>query len=277
MSKKLATAAASSPASPEDEHKAAKAAFEEAVAKTKAQQGISTEPEKEHEETAEKPKGKVSAEGEETLRAIREELAELRSAMSARSSPQKEEEPEDEDLEEIRAELAERFGDEEGGVLAKALQRISKAKDSRIEKLEKFLDEGMKRSREQIDRSNRSRLAEKYPQLAEDEAWEMLSAGAAAALQQPGSKFVSADEAYEAKAKALYGAPRSGTQPSKEDIEEASRIAASQPSQPGRAPRERKLTGMEAHRAVFDHLRKGGSVGDALKLARQAAKHQKEE
>lgn len=258
----------------------AKANFEGALAKTKAEAG-EAEPEAIREESrvepAEpaRPEPKAKRAGSDELRALKAELAEMKRQM-ATPKVEKRAEPEvDEDFEVVQAELVDQFGEDEGKALGRALKAIVEPKERRLAQIERLLEDGMKRGRKQIATSNRSRLAETYSNLKGedgDEAWEIVKERVEGILRSDPDRYDSPEDAYEATAQALFGKPRTEL-PSAEDVEEASRIAASQPTQPGRTKQERKLTQDQKARAVFDHLRKNpDDVAGARRISQQNTK-----
>lgn len=131
----------------------------------------------------------------------------------------------------------------------------------------------MKRGRVQIEKSNRSRLQKEYGQLENDAAWNVIQSHAASLMASEDSEFSSPEEAYDATVKALYGEKQRGELPSEEEVEEAERIAASQPSQPGRTRKEPKPDAMKIAKAQFDHLWKNpDDVAGAQRLAAKLMK-----
>lgn len=269
MAKKAADAVPSQKADPLAD---AKAAFEQALAKTKAESD-DAEPEVEREKA--EPKQAQPAH-EKELAALREELKELRSSLTSKARER--EEPEEDsapsDFESVQSELVERFGDDEGVALAKAFRALVEPREQRLMKIEAMLEEGMRRGRMQTLKTNRQRLASEYPQLAKNEdAWETVQARAQHLFNKDADKYTTIEEAYDATVEALYGKPSKRELPD-EDVElEASRIAASTPTQPGRTKKEKPLSNDQVSRAVFDHLFKNPEdVGGARKLARTLRK-----
>ena len=268
---------------PEQSFAEAKANFDGALAKTKAEQGAQgeevpedarvIEPKSEPKPKAQKPK----PEAQEDIRTLKAEMAEMRRLLSERAKPEPEPEEEDDgDFESVQAQLIDQFGEDEGKTLGRALKALVEPRERRIQQIEKMLEDGMKRGRSQIARTNRSRLSETYPQLKGEEgdgAWGIVKAQAELTLRENQDKYDSAEEAYDEIAHALYGRKSAPELPSAEDVEEASRIAASQPTQPGRTKQERKLSVDQKARAIFDHLRKHpDDLSGAKAISRQATK-----
>jgi hypothetical protein len=280
---KTPTKAAPTQKTPEQAFAEAKANFDGALAKTKADQIAQGEEVPEDARVIEpkaepKPKPakaeKPKQEAQEDLRAMRAEMAEMKRLLSERAQP--EPETEDSDFEAVQAQLMEQFGEDEGKTLGRALKALVEPRERRIEQIEKMLEDGMKRGRSQIARTNRSRLSETYPQLKGEEgdgAWGIVKAQAELAMRDNQDKYDSAEEAYDDIAQLLYGRKSAPELPSVEDVEEASRIAASQPTQPGRTKQERKLNVDQKARAIFDHLRKHpDDLAGAKAISRQATK-----
>jgi hypothetical protein len=262
------------PAPKDDPLAGAKKAFEQALAKTKAQEeadGTTDEVtiiEQPKKKVAAKPKPELVAEQPKSdeLAAIKAELAELKRERAEKKQPKAEPEPEVDHYAAVKAQLSEQFGDEEGEILANALKAINEPRDRRLAQLESFIQTASEKSRAFSAKNIRSRLKDSYSQLKSDEAWEVVKDRAESVM----SKHESLDEAYEATVKALYGEAKSGDDPAAEAEEEASRIAASLPTAPSGKTRERKMTSDEKARAIFDHLMDNPEdAAGAKRLARQ--------
>ncbi len=261
------------PAPQDDPLAGAKKAFEQALAKTKAQEDadgttdevtIIEQPKK---KVAAKPKPEPVAEPKtDELAAIKAELAELKRERAEKKQPKAEPEPEVDHYAAVKAQLSEQFGEEEGEILAGALKAINEPRDRRLAQLESFIQTASEKSRAFSAQNIRSRLKESYSQLKSDEAWEVVKDRAEAVM----SKHESLDDAYEATVKALYGDVKKEDEPGEDAEEEASRIAASLPTAPSGKTRERKMTSDEKARAIFDHLLENpDDAAGAKRLARQ--------
>lgn len=272
---------------------AAKASFEAALKKTSEQQGLqaAAEPAKEEAEkpaedpkkaavvkpaptkpaapkTAAAQKPKPEPQKPDPLVEIQAQLKALQAKLDAKIEP----EPEDDELEGIKAELVERFGDEEGAALAKALEAVHAPAKRRIEQLENFLRDATNQGAKNVARTNRSRLAATWPHLAEnDEAWSVIRDRVEAVTAKDPAKFESLEDAYDAVAEAVYGGIAvSGEKPDQDAEEEAARISASAMSAPAKSGQDKKLTQMQAAKAVFEHLKKNPEdKAGAKRLARE--------
>ena len=192
---------------------------------------------------------------------LRRELAEAK----AKAEPPKKEEPKPSDYDTIQAELSEQFGEEEGQILGRTLRALLEPREQRISQLEKLIERAVEQSKIQSAKANRSRISKEYDHLADDdEAWEIVKSQADARYAQ--GKHETQDEAYEYVANALYGAVKSKAVEDAE--EEASRIAASTPTQPSSTSRERKASKEQRARALFNHLLKNpDDVAGAQRVA----------
>ena len=259
------------PTKKEDPLADAKKAFQGALEKTKAQakdEGIEEaviieQPKKEKAE-APKPKPEPKPEPSPELVALKAELAAMREQLKPKPEPEK---PKASDFDSVQARLAEQFGDEEGEILAGALKDLLAPREQRIANLEQMIQRAVEQSKTVSAKTNRSRLAKDHPVLSDnDDAWEIVQERAQKLIGE--GKHLTADDAYESVATALYGKP---VKAHNEDAEElASRISASTPTQPSSARRERKLSPTEAMRSVFDHLVKNpDDVNGAKRLSKE--------
>lgn len=271
----MSTKTVAEPQKPDPEtakFEAAKASFEAAKAKTAAQEGRGPSPAKTEEapkEPAEAPAPKPAKKPAKAQKAaapatetsgLEKQVAALTARLEAALAP-KEPEPEpDEALEAIRAKLTERFGEEEAGDLVEMMEARSGPLAKRIAQMEKMIEQATQAGRQSISKANQKRLAAIHPQLARDEAWQVLHAQALAAFEKNPKAYDSAEEAYDALATALYGEPES-EEPESESEEEApddvevaaSRIAASSMTTPGRTRSERR-TPEEKHRELHAYI-----------------------
>lgn len=235
----------------EGAHEAAKKAFDEALKKT-AEESKVKEPEETVVVESKKPEPKKPDSSKE-LERLKKELAEAKSKLQEKETPPKKEEPKTSDFDAVQAELAEQFGEEEGEILAKSLRALLEPREARISHLEKLIEKAVEQSKVQSAKSNRSRLAKDYPHLEDsDDAWDVISAQAQTAFAS--GKYETSEEAFDSVALALYGEPKKRAEIEAE--EEASRIAASTPTQPSSAKRERKLSMEQKSFEVFKHLLK---------------------
>lgn len=272
-SEKTPTAGAKEPTA-ESAHAAAKAAFEAAVKKTNEAAGERGEEEvikveavgrKEPEpKPAPKPAPKkAEPDYKAELEAVKRELAALK---ERKPEPVKEEPKRPSDYESVQAELSEHFGAEEGEVLGKTLRALLEPREQRIAQLEDLIKKAVEQSKAQTAKAIRARIAKDYDHLSEsDEAWSIVRTQADALLST--GKFDTAEEAYDHVVQSLYGAAKE--QAEKDAEEETSRIAASTPTQPSAARREKKMTNDQKSFAIFEHLRKDPTdKAGAMRLAR---------
>lgn len=252
---------------PEQQHEAAKATFEAAVAKTKAQEGKTPAPaaaEKAPEPAVdEKPKAPAKPKAAkpkqpDPMDALRAEIAELKSKLD---QPKPEPEVEEDPLEPFRAKLTARFGDEEAADLLELVEATNRPLRDQVKQLQGIIQEATKQGRAGIAKANQKRLAAVHPQLKNAAAWEMLQAAVIADFEKNPKAYESVEDAYDAKAAILYGDPEAEEEPSEDaeedapdDVEEAaSRIAASAMTAPGRAKSERR-TPDEKHRELHKFI-----------------------
>jgi hypothetical protein len=264
------TAAEAAPLSPEQQHAAAKAAFNAALQKTAEQEGKTKAPaapvaEKPAEPVEPKPapaKPKPAPKPKtDELAALRAKIAELEGKIATPKPPEPEEE--EDPLEPFRAKLAARFGDEEATELLELVEATSRPLREQVKQLQGILRDATNQGRANISKSNQKRLAEVHPQLKNKAAWDVLHASVLADFEKNPKAFESIEDAYDAKAAALYGEPEAAEEPegeaaegAPEEVEEAaSRIAASAMTAPGRARKESR-TSEEKHRELFNYIQK---------------------
>lgn len=257
---------------------ASKKAFEEAVAKTKGQEGAEpAKPEKAKAPVKQAAKPAPEKPKEDPQAALLKRMDELQKRLEAaeaktvQAPKAKKEEVEEEPspFEGLGEHLAQHFGEDEGGVLASTLQKVLEPVMRRTEALEALLADAQKRGRDGISKSNRTRLGDAYPQLkTSDEAWGLVNDMVASLIEKDASKFSDPSDAYDHVARTLFGkAEEPEEEPNKELVEE---IEASAMTEPNAKPRERKLTREEKSLKVFKHLQKNPEdVAGARALARQ--------
>ena len=252
------------PAKKEDPLATAKANFQAALEKTKADSIDSGDAEPDEKiEIIEQPK-KVKAkaapapavkdEPPSELEELRKQVAELRAA-KAKPEPEKVE-AKTSDYDTIKARLKEEFGDEEGDVLGDALHSLLKPREERLDRIEKMLNKAIEKSRVTSAKDNRTRLKESYAQLKSEEAWEVVKDRVESIFAKDPDKYDTQADAYNAVAKAIYGEPDAEADANEEAELAASRIAASLPTPPKTARSEAKVTSNQRSRAIFDHLLK---------------------
>lgn len=183
------------------------------------------------------------------------------------SEPTKGVPTEDSDLEDIARELADQFGEVEGGTLLKALRQLTEPYRTRIESLEGVIRAAQSKGVEDISAKNRERLSQKLPHLKEnDRAWEMLHGQVLAAFEKDPTSYSTPEEAYDDIYEALYGGLEvasengNGAHDSHDDDETETaalkaRIAASSPTVTERKGKPKPATPLDAARSVFNHLR----------------------
>jgi len=169
------------------------------------------------------------------------------------------------DLEDIASQLATQFGEDEGGLFMKALQAVTAPLLTRIGEMETVLNDARKRGVETISKTNRERLSEKLPFLAEsDEAWKVLHDLVEADFKSNPSAYKSAEEGFDKRFEQLYG-PLVPAHIEEVELEseaedkadQRAQIAASAPTPPNVTKREKKLSPEQAAYAVFKHLDSG--------------------
>lgn len=268
-----------SPAKKEDPLAKAKEAFQGALEKTKAQAAdegeldniedaaVIEDPkrvERREQKKLEAAKPDRSQEPNKELLELKAELAFMREQLKPKPAPEK---PKATDFESVQARLAEQFGDEEGEILVGALKSLLEPREQRIANLEQLIQKAVEQSKTVSAKSNKERLAKEYG--LSDEAWEIVQDQAQKRISE--GKHLTADEAYEAVASALFGKTSKSAPAHNEDAEElASRISASTPTQPSSARRERKLSSEQKSRAIFDHLfKEPEDINGAKRLSRE--------
>jgi hypothetical protein len=248
----------------------AKRAFEDALKKTNDGQEAVGEEKIVVEAVAHKEKPKPEAKKPEAvdhskveLEKLRRELAEVKEKLPTPPKP----EPEASDFDAVQAHLAEQFGEEESAILIKSFKALIAPRENRIASLEQMIHQAIEKSNVSTAKANRARLSKEYSHLGEsDKAWEMIDSQAKALMGS--GDYDTPDAAFDAVVAALYGEAKAKAADDAE--EEASRIAASTPTQPGSARRERKLTNDQKSRAIFDHLVKNpDDAAGAKRLARE--------
>ena len=169
------------------------------------------------------------------------------------------------DLDEIASQLSAQFGEDEAGLFVKALNAVTDPLLKRIGEMENVLNEARKRGVETISKSNRERLSEKLPFLAEsDDAWKVLQDLVESDFKSNPSAYKSAEEGFDKRFQQLYG-PLIPARIEEVELEQEAedradaraQIAAATPTPPNSTKREKKLTPNDAAYAVFKHLDSG--------------------
>ena len=175
------------------------------------------------------------------------------------------------DLEEIAAQLADKFGEDESGVLLTALQGLMAPLQRELKETRDILANARDRGLQDISVKNRDRLAAKLPMLKDnDSAWKVIQAQALERSKSDPSKFSSADAVYDDVFNDLYGGLQATPPPTPvadRFAEEKSRVAASALTPPGTQKREKKITPMDAAFSAFKVLRKNPEDLDGAKRA----------
>lgn len=279
------TALAEAP-SPQEAHEQAKANFQAALEKTRAQTGEDPlkavqrkdepEPEKAEEAPPPKPKKtKPKAAEPDRYVALEKQVAALTKQLSEKEKPAKEEKKPDR-MAEAAAFLKEKFGDDEGESLTHALKYVLEPLLAESQSTKEMLRTAMERSQKLYAKSARQSLGEKYERLkASDDAWEMVRSQGDALIQKDSERFATPEEAYAHVAQSLYGAPEEAEEVDEEDDDDshAEEVEAAQVTSPTRTRTERKLTPEQRSKAVFMHLFEGkGDVPSAIKLRNQLSR-----
>lgn len=266
---------APTPSTPEADPLAAqKRAFEEALAKTKAEEGDAPEPDPVVEPVPrKKPKAEKAKPAPEPVEdPMQRRLADLeRRLEEAQRAPQKPAEPAVDPLKAMQERLAEKFGEDEGATLAETFGDYLRPLLERTALMEKMLVDATERGRKQTAVANHKRLSKEHAQLkGNDAALGMIDMQVEALVSKNPSKFSSLDEAYDHVVEALYGGQEEAEEEADEGEGDADAIAASAPTIPNHKTSERKLTNEQKSRQIFDHLFKNpDDAAGAAKLARQ--------
>lgn len=254
-----------------EQFQAAKSAFEAALEKTKRDAGDTPapapkkakakKPEPKPEPVAEAPKEEPAAPAVD-VSGLEKRLADLQSKLEALSTkpeePEEEEEPED-PYAEVREDLKERFGEDEGEALLKALDKIAGPQAKRLKDLEKYIAEAANTGRKNISSTNKKRLRESYSNLTDD-AWEMIHERVVAGFGKDPKKWASAEDAYDAVTRSIYGEPSKvedeEVEADEEEQNHASRVAASSLTPPTRTkekPKDKEAASRELFQFLFKH------------------------
>lgn len=204
----------------------------------------------------------------ERAAALEKKLKALEEPTSKPSEPTKGVPTEELDLDDLAEELAAQFGEDESGLLLKALRGLVSPLQAKVQGLEDMLAAARSRGVEDISKTNRGRLAEKLPFLADsdaDHAWKVLHGMVEQAFKESPSKFSSAEAAYDDAFQKLYGHVLSAQQevPAENEpeedtkAEEAAQIEASTPTPPKGPKHERKAGPLDAHFAAWRALERG--------------------
>lgn len=167
------------------------------------------------------------------------------------------------DLEDIADELAAQFGEDESGTILKALQRLVAPMAAEVSQLKGVIHAAQEKGKRDITSANRARLAERLPQLKEnDRAWQILEAQVVQSFKDNPSQYASAEEAFDDFAQAIYGdftqvpAESAPAEEADDAGDLAARIAASTPTQPVSKKSTKKVTPVDAAYAGFRALLK---------------------
>lgn len=174
------------------------------------------------------------------------------------------------DLDEIKAQLSDQFGEEEAGVLTKVLSSVLDPLQKENREIKAILERARQTGIDEIVKRNRARLSEKMPAFKEDgPAWQFFNETVKARLDKDPSKYSSAEEVFDDVFQGLYGAMLAAkTDPPEDDkAKEKARIAASAHSQPASSKRQRVSTPLDAHRAAFEHLVKNADDTEGARKA----------
>jgi hypothetical protein len=178
------------------------------------------------------------------------------------------------DLKEIESQLLEQFGEEEAKVLTRAIEPFM----SRIADLEQTIESAKDSNTRQISKSNRERLSEVVPLLAEsDRAWEAVEREVIATAERKPSAFTNAGDFFDDAVRALYGdavfekkaepEPEPEAPEDAEEEKEARKKAT--PSIKTKKPAPRKLPPKESDWEVYKHLtRNPGDIRGAQRAGR---------
>lgn len=181
------------------------------------------------------------------------------------------------DLAEIARDLADQFGEDESGVILKALKHLTDPLKEQVRGLQDILDKARTHGMENLSKTNRQRLAEKLPLIGEsDKAWTKLRGLVEAEMGKEDSGWSTIEEAYDSIFDDLYGPmvealAEKASQPEPEEPDdsedEKSRIAASSVTPPTPKKRDKKPTHMEAAYSAWRVLQKDSEDVDGARRA----------
>jgi hypothetical protein len=206
---------------------------------------------------------------------LQKELRELREAASESEEPSSAVPASEMDLDEVESQLSEQFGESESKALTGALRDILSPFTARIAQLEAVIDQAKNSNTRQIATTNRERLSELVPLLAEsNRAWAAVEREVIASAEMDPGAFTNAAEFFDDAVKALYGETVFDKKPEPEPEEEAvdegkeARELAT-PTTKTRKPAPRKLPAKESDWEVFKHLgRNPGDIRGAQRAGR---------
>jgi hypothetical protein len=193
---------------------------------------------------------------------LQKELRELREAADAKGGEPSSAVPAPQamDLENARSQLSEQFGDDE----ANALIEVLKPFQERVAQLESVIESATESNTNHIAMTNRERLSEFVPLLAEsDRAWEAIEREVIALAEKNPKAFDSAEEYFDDALAALYG--EVAFELDDEDDEEEPELEVDEeeekaerkkatPTTHTKKPSHRKLPPKESSWQVFRHL-----------------------
>ena len=192
---------------------------------------------------------------------LQKELRELKEAASQGEPSSAVPAPGPLDLEAVRSQLSEQFGEEE----AAALTGVMKPLHERISQLESLVESAKENNANHISQSNRERLSQFIPLLAEsDRAWESVEREVIALAEKDPSAFKDAAGFFDDALKALYGDDaldatvddEEDLEPEEQEDEDEGRREREKatPLTKSKKPSPRKLPPKESDWQVFKHL-----------------------
>ena len=191
---------------------------------------------------------------------LQKELRELREAANTSEEPSSAVPASELDLDEVESQLSEQFGESESKALTGALKDILSPFTARIAQLEAVIDQAKSSNTRQITTTNRERLSELVPLLAEsDRAWEAVEREVIASAEKDPGAFTNAAEFFDDAVKALYGEAvfdeKAEPEPEEEAVDEGKEARElATPTTKTRKPAPRKLPAKESDWEVFKHL-----------------------
>lgn len=174
------------------------------------------------------------------------------------------------DLDELVSDLSAQFGEDESKAIASLLAKVVAPLQQENAQIKAVLQAAREKGIQDISARNRTRLAEKLSSLqGNDGAWKVVHDLAVSASERSPSKYASPEAAFDDAFETVYGdvvkalAEKAQPSPEKSEGETKARIAASTATAPSTTKREKSYTTVDANRAAFKALYRGGTVDDA--------------
>lgn len=173
------------------------------------------------------------------------------------------------DLDELVSDLSAQFGEDESKAIAGLLAKVITPLQQENAAIRAVLQAAREKGIQDISARNRVRLSEKLAHLKEsDGAWQVVHDLAVSASERSPTKYQSPEAAFDDAFETVYGGvlkalAEKTAPPEKQAGEQKARIAASTATAPSTAKREKSYTEIDANRAAFKAIYRGGTIDDA--------------